>query len=259
MLCSVIKIYKKLTEVQAAARGVYDKWFLPPNPSPSFGSLFWEFISNCTQTVRGGGVGVSLPFKFDRLSFENVQFPLDVKETTFLVFLVFYLVSFLYVVHSLSRIRAQISRTTAETPDPEVENPEWCGEWEDIGQILKKFSDPMVCNFSPEQVQKPAEVAKYLKEKYNNNSNENKLLAICWALAYAYRTLQQVRVERQEDKSAKPADTPVTQAAATPDSKPKPDGESKPLTVAPVTRKKHTTKTDCPVKDDDDGGEVSRF
>ncbi|XP_017598786.1 PREDICTED: endogenous retrovirus group K member 18 Pol protein-like [Corvus brachyrhynchos] len=90
----------------------------------------------------------------------------------------------------LSRMRAQISRVTAKTPDPEVENPECCGEWEDMGQTLKKFSDPMVCNFPPEQVQKPSEVAKYLKEKYNEISNENKLLAIRWALAYAYRTLQ---------------------------------------------------------------------
>ncbi|XP_039414774.1 ubiquitin carboxyl-terminal hydrolase 4 isoform X3 [Corvus cornix cornix] len=153
---------------------------------------------------------------------------------------------------NFSRIRAHISRVTAKTPDPAVENPEWCGEWEDMGQILKKFSDPVVCNFSPEQVQKPAEVAKYLKEKYNDNSNKKKLIAICWALAYAYRTLQQVKVEGQEDESAKPADTPVTQTAAKPDSQPKPDGGSKPLTVAPVTRKKHTTKTDCPAKDDDD-------
>ncbi|XP_039425235.1 uncharacterized protein LOC120411707 [Corvus cornix cornix] len=127
---------------------------------------------------------------------------------------------------------------------------------EDIGQTLKKFSDPIVWDFPSEQIQKPAEVGKYLKERYNDNSNENKLLAICWALAYAYRTLQQqVKVERQEDQSAKPADTPVTQAADKPDSQPKTDGESKPLTVAPVTRKKHTTKTDRPVKDDDDAGE----
>nr|XP_041574408.1 uncharacterized protein LOC121470545 [Taeniopygia guttata] len=61
---------------------------------------------------------------------KKVPFPLTVKET---IFLVFYLVSFLYTVCSLSRMRAEISRGAEETPDPGVHpgvrNPEWCGKW----------------------------------------------------------------------------------------------------------------------------------
>ncbi|XP_017586061.1 PREDICTED: uncharacterized protein LOC108445781 [Corvus brachyrhynchos] len=247
LLCSVIMVYRKLTEVLEVVENMHGLLFLHPNPSPTFSSLFWGFISNCIQFVRGGGGdGVSLPFisfplKFDTSPFENVQFPLDVRETTFLVF---YLVGFLYMVCSLSRMRDEISRVADETPDPGVENPEWCGEWEDMGQALKEFSDSIAWNFPPEQMQNPAEVGKYLKEKCNDKSNEKKLIAICRALAYAYHTLQQVKVEGQEDKSA---DTSVTQAAA------KPDCEPKPSTVVPTMRKKHTTKTNRPVKDDDAG------
>ncbi|TRZ07503.1 hypothetical protein HGM15179_019604 [Zosterops borbonicus] len=98
----------------------------------------------------------------------------------------------------------------------------------------------------------PAEVGKYLKEKcHDDNSNEKKLITICWALAYAYFMLldtvgQQIKAEGQEDKLA---DTPVIQAAA------KPDMEHKPMTVAPIMRRKHKTKTNCPVDDNDDIGE----
>ncbi|RMB99749.1 hypothetical protein DUI87_23751 [Hirundo rustica rustica] len=83
---------------------------------------------------------------------KNVQFPLNVKETTFMVF---YLVSFLYMVHGISAMRAEMSRGADETPDPEVDpsvkNPEWCGEWEDMGQTLKEFSDPIDWNFPRKQ------------------------------------------------------------------------------------------------------------
>ncbi|TRZ08837.1 hypothetical protein HGM15179_018277 [Zosterops borbonicus] len=114
------------------------------------------------------------------------------------------------------------------------------------GQTLKEFSALIAWNFPPEQIQNPAEVGKYLKEKCNDNSNEKKLIAICWTLAYAYCTLLdivglQIQPEWQEDKSA---NTTVTQAAA------KPDREPKPMAIAPVQRRKHKAKSIHPVGDD---------
>ncbi|KAF4794995.1 hypothetical protein TURU_096805 [Turdus rufiventris] len=104
----------------------------------------------------------------------------------------------------------------------------------------------------PEQIQNPAEVGKYLKEKCNDNSNEKKLIAICWALAYAYCTLlntlgQQIKTEGLEYKSA---DTPVTQAAA------KPEREPQPIAIAPVQRRKHKAKSIPPVGDDWEPGSL---
>ncbi|RMB92650.1 hypothetical protein DUI87_30959 [Hirundo rustica rustica] len=100
----------------------------------------------------------------------------------------------------------------------------------------------------PEQIQNPAEIGKYLKEKHNDNSNEKKLIAICWALAYTYPTLlDTVGQQIQPEGEYKSADTPVIQAAA------KPDREPKPMAVAPIQRKKHKTKSNRAVDDDDDG------
>ncbi|RMC20694.1 hypothetical protein DUI87_01546 [Hirundo rustica rustica] len=150
--------------------------------------MFWGFISNCTEFVRGGvGDETLQPFLslFSSESvtslLENAQFPLNVKDTTFLVY---HLVSFLYTVCSFSRMRAEISRGADETPDPEVdsevdpgvENPEWCGEWEDMGQTLKEFFDSIAWAFPREQIQNPAEVGRYLKENCHDDSKEKKPL-----------------------------------------------------------------------------------
>ena len=180
---------------------------------------------------------------------ENVPFPLNVKET---IFLVLNLVSLLYIVCCISRMRAEISRRADEIPDsgidPGVENPKWCGKWENMGQILKEFSDPIVWDFPHEQIQNPVEVGKYLKEKYQDDPKEKKIIAVSWALAYAYRTLldtvgQQTEAGGQGDK--------VTKL----DSEPKP--AAKPMAVATSTRSgKCTGKTNRPVDDDDeDAGE----
>ncbi|TRZ12337.1 hypothetical protein HGM15179_014757 [Zosterops borbonicus] len=237
--------------------------------------MFWGFMNKCTQFVRGGiGDEAFQPFLSFSLEsvtslLENVQCPLnDMKDTTFLVF---HMVSFLYVVCSWSRMRAEISRGAYETADPEVEpeaeagveNPEWCGEWEDMGQTLKEFSDPSAWEFSREQIHNSDEVGKYLEDNCHDDCKEKKLIAISWALAYAYCTLldtvgQQTEAGGQGDKSAATAvaqaaaNTPVTQTAAKPDSEPKtaakPDSELKTLSVASV--KKRTHKTDRPVDDD---------
>ncbi|RMC21408.1 hypothetical protein DUI87_02273 [Hirundo rustica rustica] len=115
-----------------------------------------------------------------------------------------------------------------------------------------------------EQIQNPVELGKYLKEKYHNSSKGEKMAAVSWALAYAYRTLLETVGQQTEagGKGYKSTATPVTQAAAnTPVMKPaarlkpepelaaKPDSKPKPLAVAPA--KKHTVKTDRPVDDDD--------
>ncbi|TRZ07864.1 hypothetical protein HGM15179_019244 [Zosterops borbonicus] len=148
-----------------------------------------------------------------------------------------------------------MSRGSDETPDlgldSGVENPEWCGQWERIDQTVKEFSDPPAWEFSREQIQNPGEVRKYLEENCHDDSKEKKLIAISWALAYAYCMLldtvgQQIEAGGHEDESAA---TPVTQAAANipstqvvakPDSEPKPatklDSKPQPMTVTTSTR-----------------------
>ncbi|XP_058710220.1 uncharacterized protein LOC131586907 [Poecile atricapillus] len=294
----VIMIHRKFIERLKFLSGMFGLWFLRPTLPPSPNSTFWEFISNCTQFVRGRPEDEAFQpflsfFSFESVMslFENIQFPLNVKDTTFLVV---QLLSFLYTVCSFSRVRAEISRGANETPVPEVDsgvrNPEWCREWERIGQTLKEFSDPPAWEFSLEQIQNPDEVRKYLEENCCDDSKKKNIIAISWALAYAYHTV--LDTIGQADKSAA---TPVTQAAAKlaakpdsepkpaakpdsepkpvakpnsepkpaakPDSEPKPvakpDSKPKPVSVAPTTRgMKFKTKTDRPVDDDNgDAGE----
>ncbi|RMC21473.1 hypothetical protein DUI87_02339 [Hirundo rustica rustica] len=133
-----------------------------------------------------------------------------------------------------------------------------------MGQLLKEFSDPVVWDFPREQIQNPVELGKYLKEKYHDGSKGEKIAAVSWALAYAYRTLLETVGQQTEarGKGYKSTATPVTQAAANtpvmkpaakleaePESAAKPDSKPKPLAVAPA--KKHTVKTDRPVDYDD--------
>ncbi|KAF4804497.1 hypothetical protein TURU_007272 [Turdus rufiventris] len=163
---------------------------------------------------------------------------------------------------SFYRIKTEISRGADETPDLRVDssvrNPEWCGKWKNMDQILREFSDPIVWDFPRKQIQNPTEVAKYLKKKCHDKSKEEKIIAVNWSLAYAYHTLLNTVEQEAEEKEQENKSTTirVTQAAVnTPGSKPtaKPDSKPQPMAVATNTRsKKSTDKTNRSVNDNDD-------
>ncbi|RMB90757.1 hypothetical protein DUI87_32822 [Hirundo rustica rustica] len=80
--------------------------------------MFWGFINNCTQFVRGGVGDEALQpllsfFSFESVTslLEKVQHLLNVKDTTFLVF---HLVSFLYTVYSFSRMSHTLLNTVGQ-------------------------------------------------------------------------------------------------------------------------------------------------
>lgn len=189
----------------------------------------------------------------------NVEFPLSLKET---IFLAFNLLSLSYTVWSVYKMKAEISRGVRETPDSGVKqsrkNLDWSGKWEDMGQTLKEFADPIDWDFPLDQIQNPVEVAKYLREKCHGNTKEERLTAVSWALAFVYRTLldtveQQIAEREQGDKLVT---IPVTQAAANiPGSRlaAESDNRPQPMAVAANTRGgKCKDKTDRKVEDDDD-------
>ncbi|RMC19222.1 hypothetical protein DUI87_03827 [Hirundo rustica rustica] len=158
------------------------------------------------------------------------------QEETFFKFVI---PPLLYTVCSFSRIWAEIPRGADETPDPGRGNPEWCGEWEDMGQLLKEFSDPVVWDFPREQIQNPVELGKYLKERYHDGSKGEKMAAVSWALAYAYRTLLETVGQQTEagGKGYKSTATPVTQATVnTPVVKPAARLEPEPELAAKADR-----------------------
>lgn len=87
LICSVLIIYGKITsEAMRVIWAVYSLLF----SFAGLRSLFGGFVNNCTQSV-GGKVGddFSQPFtsfflfRYGMSPFENILFPLDVKDTIF--------------------------------------------------------------------------------------------------------------------------------------------------------------------------------
>ncbi|RMC09838.1 hypothetical protein DUI87_13625 [Hirundo rustica rustica] len=156
-------------------------------------------------------------------------------------FLVFHLVSFLYTVCSFSRRRAEFSRGADETPDtevdPGVENPEWCGEWERMGQTLKEFSDPPALEFSREQIQNPDERKEepHLR-RLSHRRKEPKTKQVSVST--------QAVTEEKETKGAISISTQTVTEAEQP----------KPVAVAPVQKKKLKSKSVRIVTDEDVAG-----
>ncbi|RMC20479.1 hypothetical protein DUI87_01329 [Hirundo rustica rustica] len=121
LLGSVIMVYKKLIKILEFVLGMFSLWFFRPTLRPSSSSMFWGFINNCTQFVRGGVGDEALQpllsfFSFESVTslLEKVQRLLNVKDTTFLVF---HLVTFLYMVYSFSRM----SHTLLNTVEQQIE------------------------------------------------------------------------------------------------------------------------------------------
>ncbi|RMC03791.1 hypothetical protein DUI87_19544 [Hirundo rustica rustica] len=111
-------VYKKLIKILEFVLGMFSLWFFRPTLRPSSSSMFWGFINNCTQFVRGGVGDEALQpllsfFSFESVTslLENVQGLLNVKDTTFLVF---HLVSFLYMVYSFSRMSHTLLNTVGQ-------------------------------------------------------------------------------------------------------------------------------------------------
>ncbi|RMC17953.1 hypothetical protein DUI87_04827 [Hirundo rustica rustica] len=133
-----------------------------------------------------------------------------------------------------------------------------------IDRKMQLLELALYLGFSTEQIQNPVELGKYLKERYHDGSKGEKMAAVSWALANAYRTLLETVGQQTEagGKGYKSTAIPDTRAAAnTPVMKPaaklepepelaaKADSKPKPLAVAPA--KKHAHKTEQPVDDDD--------
>ncbi|RMC09723.1 hypothetical protein DUI87_13510 [Hirundo rustica rustica] len=111
-------VYKKLIKILEFVLGMFGLCFFRPTLRPSSSSMFWGFINNCTQFVRRRVEDEALQpllsfFSFESVTslLENVQGLLNVKDTTFLVF---HLVTFLYMVYSFSRMSHTLLNTVGQ-------------------------------------------------------------------------------------------------------------------------------------------------
>ncbi|RMB97754.1 hypothetical protein DUI87_25753 [Hirundo rustica rustica] len=65
-------VYKKLIKILEFVLGMFSLWFFRPTLRPSSSSMFWGFINNCTQFVRGGVGDEALQPLLSFFSFESV-------------------------------------------------------------------------------------------------------------------------------------------------------------------------------------------
>jgi len=58
-----------------------------------------------------------------------------------------------------------------------------------MGKHLGQWAPSVLLNFTPEQVQNPDDLVKYLEKIYCHpgNSRETQITATCWGLAHAYQ------------------------------------------------------------------------
>ncbi|KAM9644848.1 uncharacterized protein ACIBXB_013057 [Morphnus guianensis] len=123
------------------------------------------------------------------MAFENFgkfEYPWDV-ETSMDLLLGTSMV--LNVVQALFKVK-QLFKITQRSA-PKLDNYEWQGVWGSMGKYLEKWAPPMFWKFTPEQVQNPEELVKYLEKVccHPGSSREIQITATCWGLAHAYRAL----------------------------------------------------------------------
>jgi len=175
---------------------------------PYLRSYVLEFVSNQIQSVgKTGGdtfphsVTPPLSLRLVLRAFENFEYPLDAQASTLLLFCL------LNGLQVLFRVK-QVVKNILQRPAPGLDSSEWLGVWDSIGNYLGQWTHPMFFKLTPEQVQDPDSLVKYLQKVccHPGNSRETQITATCWGLAHAYRamfnTVQCLKGEREGNEEA---------------------------------------------------------
>jgi len=131
---------------------------------PYLGSYVLEFVNKQTQSV-GKTEGDAFPHSFPpplslRLvltAFENFQYPWDAQASTLLLFC---LLNGFWVLFRVKQVVKNIVQRPARGPD----SCEWLGVWDSMAKFLGQWTPPMFFKPTPEQVQDPEKLVKYLQK-----------------------------------------------------------------------------------------------
>jgi len=154
---------------------------------PYLGSYVLEFVNNRTRP-GGKTEGDTFPHSFSpplsfRLvltAFENFEYQWDVQANGFLLF------CFLNGLQVLFRVK-QVVKNIMQRPAPGPDSCEWLGVWDSMGRCLEQWAPPVCFKLTPEQIQNPDNLVKYLQKVccHPGNSRETQITAMCWGLAHA--------------------------------------------------------------------------
>jgi len=85
----------------------------------------------------------------------------------------------------------QIAKNIVQRPAPGLDCCEWLGVWDSMGTCLEQWAPPVSSKLTPEQVQNPDKIVKYLKKVWchTGNSRDTQITSMCWGLAHAYQAM----------------------------------------------------------------------
>ncbi|XP_049650076.1 microtubule-associated protein RP/EB family member 1-like [Accipiter gentilis] len=138
-------------------------------------------------------------------NFEKFEYSWGVGTSTVLALLLG--ISILLNVVQLSFKVKQLFKKITQRCAPRLDNYEWQGVWGSMGKYLEKWAPPTFWKFTPEQVQDPEELVKYLEKVccHPGSSREIQITATCWGLAHAYRALfDTTQYPQGEEKVSRP-------------------------------------------------------
>jgi len=175
---------------------------------PYLRSYVLEFVNNQTQSVgktKGDtflhSFAPPLSFRLVLTAFENFEYPWEAQASSLLLSC---LLNRFWV---LLRVK-QVVKNIMQRPAPGLDSCEWLGVWDSMGKYLGQWAPPVCFKLTPEQVQDPNKLVKYLQKMccHPGNSRETQIPATCWGLAHAYRalfnTVQCLKGERGGNEAA---------------------------------------------------------
>ena len=82
----------------------------------------------------------------------------------------------------------QVVKNMVQRPAPGLDSCEWLGVWDSTGKYLGQWAPQVFFKLTPEEVQDPDKLVKYLQKVccHPGNSRETQITATCWGLAHAY-------------------------------------------------------------------------
>jgi len=82
----------------------------------------------------------------------------------------------------------QVVKNIVQRPAPGLDSCDWLGVWDSMGRCPGQWAPPVCFKLTPEQVQNPDKLVKYLQKVccHPGNSRETQITATCWGLAHAY-------------------------------------------------------------------------
>jgi len=131
---------------------------------PYLESCVLEFVNNRIQPVGKtegdtcpNSFAPSLSLRVVLTAFENFQYPWDAQDSTLLLFCL------LNGLQVLFRVK-QVVKNIVKRPAPGQDSCEWLGVWDNMGRCLEQWAPPVSLKLTPEQVQNPDNLVKYLQK-----------------------------------------------------------------------------------------------